>query len=306
VGPGAIAAAHMRAHRAGGLTEPLWVVGPAQEPAASFAGEWGFQHATADLADALADDAVELVLITSPNELHSPQALAALEAGKHVITEIPVAMHQDDAEAVAAKAEAVGRRALVCHTMRSFPAVQGLRRQVASGELTISQINGFTATARRHNENWIGGTREWVDNLLWHNSCHYLDMSLWVLGATEAENVCAQFGQPNPEYGMKMDVCVSFRTPKTELVTYSGSYNVAAGTSHMLFVADQGLFTLERNQLTDEHGTEIYPGAEWADLLAQDAAMIESIASGGPSDFEVSSALPVMRLLEAAQAWENR
>jgi 2-hydroxy-4-carboxymuconate semialdehyde hemiacetal dehydrogenase len=186
--------------------------------------------------------------------------------------------------------------------MRSFPAVRGLRERVQAGTLNISQISGFTATPRRQNENWVGGTREWVDNLLWHNSCHYLDVSLWILGATEAQNVAAQFGRPNPQFGMTMDVAVSFKTPNNELVSYSASYNSATPASRMLFVADQGLFTLDRNRLVDDEGNELHPAAEWADLRAQDRAMIESIRDGSPSVYEVETVLPTMRLLGAAQA----
>jgi 2-hydroxy-4-carboxymuconate semialdehyde hemiacetal dehydrogenase len=305
VGPGAIAGAHAKAHTAGSLTEKLWVVGPTDERAAAFASEWGFAHSTAQLAEALGDDAVELVLITSPNGLHTEQALLSLEAGKHVIVEIPVGLSLSDAVAVADRAAATGRRAFVCHTMRSFPAIRYLRERVQAGELNISQINGFTTTPRRHNENWIGGTREWVDNLLWHNSCHYLDACLWVLGATEAKNVTAQFGRPNPEFGMTMDVSVSFKTPKNELVTYSGSYNAADGVSHMLFVADEGLFRLERSRLLDDQGNELFEAAEWADLRRQDTAIVEAIRGGTPSDFEIDTVLPTMRLLAQAQEWEG-
>jgi 2-hydroxy-4-carboxymuconate semialdehyde hemiacetal dehydrogenase len=305
VGPGGIAGEHVRAHDAGGLSEKLWVVGPTVDAASAFAGTWGFRHATVDLDRALADDDVEVVLVASPNQLHAEQTLRALDAGKHVIVEIPLALTLDDAEVIVARSHAVGRRVFVCHTMRSFPAVRWLRERVAAGELAISQITGFAATPRRHNENWVGGTREWIDNVLWHNSCHYLDASLWVLGAGEVESVCAQFGRPNPEFGMKMDVAVSFKTPKNEIVSYTGTYNVAHEASRMQFVADEALFTLERRRLSDDEGNELFAAGEWTEITDQDGAMVAAIRSGAPSDFDVDTVLPVMRLLARAQEWDS-
>jgi 2-hydroxy-4-carboxymuconate semialdehyde hemiacetal dehydrogenase len=304
VGPGAIGATHVRAQAPLGLTDNRWVVGPTADAAKRFAGEWGFAHATADLDAALADAAVDVVLIASPNPLHAEQALRALAAGKHVIVEIPVAMSADDATEVAEQAAAAGRRALVCQTMRSFPAIRTLRDRVRAGTLTISQILSYTATPRRNNENWIGGTREWVDNALWHHSCHYLDASLWVLGATEAHAVWAQFGRPNPRFGMRMDVSVTLKTADDVLVSHGSTYNVAHSSSQMRFFADQGMFTVERTRLVDEHGNECSPATEWTDLGAQDRAMLTSILEGSPSDFEVASVLPTMRLLDKAQAYE--
>jgi 2-hydroxy-4-carboxymuconate semialdehyde hemiacetal dehydrogenase len=302
VGPGAIGAAHVRAHAAAGLTESCWVVGPTHEAAAAFASEWQFAHATAELDDALADDAVEIVLVTSPNQLHTEQALRALAAGKHVIIEIPVALSYPDALRVAKGASEAGRRAFVCHTQRSFPAVKMLRERVRAGSLNISQITGFHSNPRRQNENWVGGTRDWVDNLLWHGSCHYLDTSLWILGASEFRGVNAQFGRPNPTFGMTMDLCVSFSTPASQVVSHAATYNVSPqGTSHMRIIADEGLFTLERSRLTDNEGNELFPAIEWTDLKGQDDVIAASIRDESPCDFDIDTILPTMELLGRAQ-----
>jgi len=188
--------------------------------------------------------------------------------------------------------------------MRSFAPIRLLRERVRAGELTLSQVTGFTATPRRNNDHWIGGQRDWIDNLLWHNSCHYLDAALWVLGADEAVNVKALFGRPNQTFGMRMDVAVSFETRNNELVSFSSTYNAATSASQMRFVGDEGLFTLEGTALLDERGDIVVEPGEWGNLLPQDRAIFTSIAEDLPSDFEAVSVLPAMRLLEAAQAFE--
>ena len=65
---------------------------------------WGFARARPNWRDVLADPAIQLVSITSPNGLHREMAVAALEAGKHVWCEKPMALTLADAEAMAAAA----------------------------------------------------------------------------------------------------------------------------------------------------------------------------------------------------------
>src|SRR5690554_6466167 len=63
----------------------------------AFAARWGWNDATIDLPRAIEDSAVDLVDIVTPNHLQAEQAIAALEAGKHVACEKPLAGILDDA-----------------------------------------------------------------------------------------------------------------------------------------------------------------------------------------------------------------
>src|SRR5687768_182319 len=62
-----------------------------------FAERWGWADFTKEIKCVLEDDAIELVDIVTPNHLHAEQAIAALEAGKHVACEKPLAGTLDDA-----------------------------------------------------------------------------------------------------------------------------------------------------------------------------------------------------------------
>ena len=124
VGYGAIAHKHMEAFRAMDDARPWVLVGRRAQPTAAFAEQWNFPHWTLNLDEALADPAIDAVVITSPNELHAEQATKALRAGKHVLVEIPLAMNLDDAVQVTQLARRQQRRLMVAHTMRYFPAIQ--------------------------------------------------------------------------------------------------------------------------------------------------------------------------------------
>lgn len=305
VGPGGVARLHMQALGQLGGWAPVAVVAENAAGAHAFAAEWGFEVATADLAAALANEEVDFVLITSPNALHSSQAMRALEAGKNVIIEIPAAMTYVEACEIAERATRVGRHALVCHTMRSFPAIREVRDRVAAGSLRLSHIVAFAAVPRRNNEHWAGGRRDWVDDLLWHNACHYLDASLWVLAATEIVRVHAQFGRRNPHFGMAMDISIGLTTEDQELVSLAATYNTGCSRSEIRFIGDEALLTFTDGRLLDEEGNAVTATATWSDLLPQDRALLESLITGAPNDFSISSVLPTMKALAEAQQYQT-
>ncbi|MGH2352264.1 MAG: Gfo/Idh/MocA family protein, partial [Chloroflexota bacterium] len=104
IGYGAIATAHGRVIQLLRRT-PEWrqlrltaVMGRLPEPTAAFAREFGAATTTTDLADILADPGVDAVIICSPSHLHASQAALALQAGKHVLCEIPVATSLADTD----------------------------------------------------------------------------------------------------------------------------------------------------------------------------------------------------------------
>jgi 2-hydroxy-4-carboxymuconate semialdehyde hemiacetal dehydrogenase len=301
VGPGGIAGLHLEALSALGATSNAWVVGSRMAGAEQFASTWTFAHATMDLGQALADPAVELVVIASPSALHAQQAREALAAGKHVIVEIPVALSGAEAEQLAELAQSVGRRLLVCHTMRSFPAIASVRERTLAGDLSVAQIVGTFAVPRRRNENWTGGTRSWVDNLLWHHGCHVLDASLWMLGDPAVVDVSAHAGREHPEFGMTIDLSVSFSTQERQLVTHALSYNTKHDVDEMQLITDNDFLLLRSGVLTTLAGEELVSGGGWSDLGPQNEEMIKAIADGVPSRYDIDAVLPAMRLLDRIQ-----
>jgi predicted dehydrogenase len=107
--------------------------------AAACAARWGFARATADWRSLLADPEVEILAVATPNHLHAEMALAALEAGKVVYCEKPMATRLDDAVAMAARA--AGRPSLLGYNYLRSPAVTLMKRMIEAGEL--GEIVGF-------------------------------------------------------------------------------------------------------------------------------------------------------------------
>jgi len=103
--------------------------------AADCASAFGFARATTDWRDLLTDPAIDLISITSPNGLHREMAVAALEAGKHVWCEKPMALTLPDARAMAAAADASGRVTALGYGYLQNPALQEARRLIAEGAI---------------------------------------------------------------------------------------------------------------------------------------------------------------------------
>jgi predicted dehydrogenase len=87
----------------------------------------------ASYADMLADPDIDLVDVCSPTHLHPEQAIAALEAGKHVLVEKAIALTTADADRMVAAARAAGRLLMVAHVLPFFPEFAFAADAVRSG-----------------------------------------------------------------------------------------------------------------------------------------------------------------------------
>ena len=101
------------------------------------ADEFGFESSTDDWRALIADPGVEVVSITTPNALHAPMAIAALEAGKHVWCEKPMAPSLEEAERMAAAARASGRVAILGYNYIQSPAVRFIDKLIKSDAIGL-------------------------------------------------------------------------------------------------------------------------------------------------------------------------
>lgn len=105
---------------------------------AEAATRFGWEESVTDWRDVIARDDVDLVDVCTPGDTHAEIAIAALEAGKHVLCEKPLANSVAEAERMAAAAAVAaerGVRAMVGFTYRRVPAIALARKLVADGRL---------------------------------------------------------------------------------------------------------------------------------------------------------------------------
>jgi len=120
------------------------LVGRNPDAVAQAAAHWGWAESATDWREVIARDDIDVVDIVTPGDSHAEIAIAALEAGKHVLCEKPLANTVEEAErmlAAATRAAENGAKAMVGFTYRRVPAVTFLRDLIAEGVIgTVQQV----------------------------------------------------------------------------------------------------------------------------------------------------------------------
>ena len=112
--------------------------------AARYCASHGVARGYTDIRAFLADDAIDVVWIASPNHLHKDQAIAALKAGKHVLCEKPMAMNQAECRAMIRAARKADRLLTIGYNSRHHPRLGKFREQWRAGQ--------FGAPVRMHGQ----------------------------------------------------------------------------------------------------------------------------------------------------------
>jgi predicted dehydrogenase len=182
VGTGFIGVVHVDALRRLGV-EVTGVVGSTPERAA--AKKLGPVYESYDAL--LADDGVDVVHLTTPNHLHYPQVKDALEAGKHVVCEKPLATTSAESEELLALAEASGLVHCTNFNLRFYPMNQEARERVHAGELgDVWSVHGG------YLQDWLATPTDWNWRLepdkagelraVGDIGSHWMDLTQWITG----------------------------------------------------------------------------------------------------------------------------
>lgn len=260
---------------------------------------------------------IDAVAITTPAHTHFALAKAALEHGKHVLVEKPLALSSSEAVDLVKLARDRDRVLMVDHTFDYHPAVQHIERLVRSGELgRVLYVSSQRLS--------LGIVRQDV-NALWNLAPHDISILLRLMGEEPAE-ITASGGaylQPGIEDVVFMtlrfpsgaigNVHVSWLDPrKVRLVTVVGTKKMAVfddvAPEERLKLYDKGFDHPDRYEsygefLTLRSGDIVapkIPSQEPLRLACTD--FIKAIRNGTPPRSDGQAGLRVVRVLEAAQA----
>jgi predicted dehydrogenase len=216
IGAGFMGNVHTEALRRAGV-DVVGALGISDAESRKFAASMGVPRAYTSLAELLADGAVSSVHVGTPNRLHFEMAKAALEAGKHVLCEKPLAMtSRETSELVALARKHPRQAAAVNYNLRFYPLSLEARERVRGGAL-----GGIHHVAGSYVQDWLlldtdynwrvlaaeGGELRAVADI----GTHWLDLVHAITGL-EVEAVCADLLTVHPVR----------RRPKGEVETFSG------------------------------------------------------------------------------------
>ncbi len=135
VGPGFIATQHVEAVRRLGDVDVIAVAGSSLESAQRKASALHIDRAYGSWQELVADPDIDVVHNTTPSHLHLPVSLAALEAGKHVVSDKPLALDSAECRQLCRAAETAGVANAVTFNYRGNPMAQQMRAMIAEGKI---------------------------------------------------------------------------------------------------------------------------------------------------------------------------
>ncbi|MDE2561458.1 MAG: Gfo/Idh/MocA family oxidoreductase [Sphingomonadales bacterium] len=298
-GAGAFGEKHLDGLRNIDGVEIVSVISRKAEQAAEVAAKYGAKHSGTDLAEALALPQVDAVILCTPTQMHAEQAIACMNAGKHVQVEIPLSDSWADAEAVIAKQKETGLTCMVGHTRRFNPSHQWVHNRITAGEFAIQQMDVQTYFFRRKNMNAKGEPRSWTDHLLWHHAAHTVDLFAYQAGRIVQANAIE--GPLHPELGIAMDMSIQLKSESGAICTLSLSFNNDGPLGTFFrYIGDTGTYIARYDDLVNGREEPIdLSGVAVSNngIELQDREFVAAIREGREPNSSVAKVLDCYRVL---------
>ena len=303
VGLGAFGRKHLDALDSIDDADVVAVADPVEATAKEFGEARGVRYET-DLDVLLADDEIDAVVLATPTQVHASQAIACLDAGKHVAVEIPLCDNLADGHAVLAAQERAAKVAVCGHTRRFNPSHQWVRNRITAGEFTIQHMDVQTFFFRRTNTNALGQPRSWTDHLLWHHAAHTIDLFQFQTGSPVVAANAMQ-GPFHTDLGIAMDMSIQLKTEAGQLCTLALSFNNEGPLGTFFrYIGDTGTYIARYDDLVDGKDEAIDVSkvdVSMNGIELQNRNFIEAITNGTEPIASVASVFPCYEVLAQLQ-----
>jgi predicted dehydrogenase len=231
IGAGGIAREHLRAYQQFPDRVQLAAVCDVNGAAANeFAADAGVAHVYSDPARMLAEASIDAVVICTIHDQHAPLAIAALEAGCHVLTEKPLATSLQDCRAMVTAAERAGLQLMVGQNQRYAPAYRAARQAVEAGELgairgarcdVMQSLPGFLRPPH-----WLYDAGQSGGGIVLSVAVHRIDLLRYLVGDVARVTAACRSSHPDFPDGMEDYAVAMFEFENGAIgelfATYSG------------------------------------------------------------------------------------
>ncbi|MBE7941594.1 MULTISPECIES: Gfo/Idh/MocA family oxidoreductase [Ramlibacter] len=299
-GAGAFGQKHLDALKLIDGVQVTSVIGRELDKTREVAARYGIGHATTELAETLARDDVDAVILCTPTQMHAAQAIACMQAGKHVQVEIPLCDRLADGEAVVALQKKTGLVAMVGHTRRFNPSHQYVHQKIQAGQFNIQQMDVQTYFFRRTNMNALGQPRSWTDHLLWHHAAHTVDLFAYQAGSPIVKANAIQ-GPIHPTLGIAMDMSIQLQAANGAICTLSLSFNNDGPLGTFFrYIGDTATYIARYDDLfngKDEKIDVSKVAVSMNGIELQDREFVAAIREGREPNASVARVLPCYQVL---------
>jgi len=187
--------------------------------AKSYAIRFGSEYCTSDYDEILNNPDVNVVVIVSRNQHHASQTLAALQAGKHVFVEKPMALTEDECRSISQAVQESGKQLTIGFNRRYAPSYLRLKEQ-------LKKRNAPAVLSCRINSPGISGSYWMADpaigGAILGEACHFVDLMYWLLDSEPVEVFAASFpsGMKDPIGQNNLVATFSFADGSVGSLTY--------------------------------------------------------------------------------------
>jgi len=276
------------------------------------AQKYGIAHVTTDLADSLAIQEVDAVILCTPTQMHAAQTKACLEAGKHVQVEIPLCDVLKEGQEVLALQRQTGKVAMVGHTRRFNPSHQYVHQKIQAGEFNIQQMDVQTYFFRRTNMNALGQPRSWTDHLLWHHAAHTVDLFAYQAGSPIVRANAIQ-GPIHKDLGIAMDMSIQLQAANGAICTLSLSFNNDGPLGTFFrYIGDTATYIARYDDLVQSHSKGAEEAVDVSQVAVsmngielQDREFFAAIREGREPNSSIAQVLPCYEVLHQLEQQLN-
>ena len=220
---------------------------------------------TTDHLELLAKNDIDVVDIVVPNHLHVPFAIAALEAGKHVLLEKPMAPDVATADGLVEAAQKSDKSVSLIHELRCSEQWSWLKNAVDGGDIGSPRyilLNLFRFPYRTGSDGWRYRPQE-VGSWVLEEPIHFIDLMLWYFETIGSPTAVTAFMNPDKK-NLSQDFTAVFEFP-------TGAYGVVSQT----------LSAFEHHQVVEITGTEGAIRSIWSGAMDRTDKPIFSITAQG-------------------------
>ncbi|MBI1259772.1 MAG: hypothetical protein GC204_20080 [Chloroflexi bacterium] len=201
IGTGYISKTHALAAKALPEVELVAVVNHREASMQAFAEQFAIPRQYTALGDLIAAGDVDALSINSPNYLHAPQTVRALEAGIHVMVEKPMAMNANEASQMLKASEKSGAKLMVAHCWRFDEEVRWLKQQLDENAIgALVRTKGCGVHVNWGPAGWFTQAKYAGGGALVDMGIHAIDMARFLLGDPQPVSVYADIRTQYGDY----------------------------------------------------------------------------------------------------------
>ncbi len=288
--------------------------------------KWGCKKAYDNEADLLADPEIDAVYIATPVVLHAKQAMAAADAGKHILIEKPLAMTSEEGAKVVEYCESKGVKIAAGLMMRFGAYVMAMKKAIEEGKIgkPVSAYAQFTCWYPDMPGNWRQSKKNGGGGAMMDMGVHCIDLLQYILGS-KAKDVVAMHDTLTWNYEVEDSSTVLMRLESGAHCVVQSNFNIPddaakwrievfgeqgrligdtvigqvdGGSLDAMFLGEQGGYDAQQDK---KDGAREQIDVEFGNMYAREVASFsDSILNGTPVEVPASDAIQVQKVMESA------